>query len=62
MDFVTAANNCHVRASISRRSNPEKRYPKNHFYTLFERVPVEDQRATDWQEYDHEVTETSIIA
>jgi len=61
MDFVTAVNNCHVRASIFRTSNPKKQYVKNHFYTLFERVPVNDQRETDWEEYDPEAEETSII-
>ena len=61
MDFVTAERNCHVRASIFRKSDPDKRYAKNHYYSLFERVPVDDQRATDWEEYDSESIKTSII-
>jgi len=28
------------------------RYPKNHFISLEERVPLEDQYYDDWEEYD----------
>ena len=61
MNFVDAVNACHARAAIYRTSNPKKKYAKNHHYSLFERVPVNDQRADDWEEHDPEPNETSVI-
>ena len=51
MNYQDAKSMCHVRSAIFRQSK-RVRYWKNHPVPLDERVPVEDQSATDWQEYD----------
>ena len=61
MKFLDAVYNCHVRSSIYRKSNPDKKYPKNHRYSLFARVPVSDQRTDDWEEYDPEDFEEHVV-
>lgn len=52
MTFQDAVECCHVRSAIYRTSNPQLLFWKNHFTPLGERVPIEQQRQTDWQEYD----------
>ena len=52
MGYEDAKKYCHVRSSIYRRSRPGQRYPKNHTIPFDERVPLEDQKATDWMEHD----------
>lgn len=43
---------CAVRSSIRRYSKPHLKYPKNHDVPFDERVPLADQLADDWEEYD----------
>ncbi len=43
---------CHVRSSIYRKSKSNIKYPKNHSLSFDQRVPVIDQTAGDWEEYD----------
>lgn len=50
--LLDAIDQCHVRSSVFRVSNPGVRYPKNHFTPLLDRIPAEDQVATDWLEHD----------
>jgi hypothetical protein len=52
MKFLEAVCGCHVRSAIYRRSVPEHLWWKNHPLPLSCRVPVADQRAEDWEEYD----------
>ena len=52
MKFEKACEWCHVRSAIYRESNPNVKYPKNHNLSFAERVPVIDQQASDWAEYD----------
>jgi hypothetical protein len=52
MEFKEACSLCAVRSAIYRESRPTVRYWKNHTVPLTERVPVEDQAATDWKEHD----------
>jgi hypothetical protein len=52
MDFKTACSLCHVRSAIYRTSSPTFKYWKNHFLSLASRVPLLDQQATDWEEFD----------
>lgn len=59
--FASAASGCLVRGYIARRENPELHYWKNHPVPLAERVPVEDQRADDWDDFDPEGEATSIV-
>lgn len=43
---------CHVRSAIYRKSKPDKKYWKNHPIDIIDRVPEEDKRANDWEEFD----------
>ena len=52
MTFERVCRYAHVRSAIRRASKPHLKYWKNHQVPLSERVPVEDQRALDWEEYD----------
>lgn len=52
MTFEDVKQWCHVRSSIYRESKPEIKYAKNHDVPFKERVPIEDQEADDWAEYD----------
>ena len=52
MTFEDAVNKCHVRSAIYRLSNPNVKYPKNHTLPFLKRVPLKDQFADDWEEYD----------
>ena len=52
MKYEDAKRCCAVRSAIRRKSKPTVRYWKNHTIPLDERVPAEDQLATDWEEYD----------
>ena len=52
MDFKKAVTTCHVRSAIYRTIDPTKRYYKNHTIKLEDRVPIEDQKYNDWEEYD----------
>ena len=55
MTFKEAVKTCHVRSAIYRESKPEIRYWKNHHKQLSERVPLEDQKAKDWEEMIQEI-------
>lgn len=50
--FQNAVDCCAVREAIYRNDNPGARYYKNHPIPLKNRVPIEDQTATDWRIYD----------
>ena len=52
MIFKEARMCCHVRNAIYRESNPTVKYSKNHEIPLGVRVPIADQQADDWLEYD----------
>ena len=52
MNFDTATRRCHVRSSIYRASDPTTKYAKNHTIPFDHRVPIADQLATDWEEWD----------
>lgn len=52
MNFWEAAERCHVRSAIYRKSNPNRLYWKNLATPLDARVPSGDKLATDWAEYD----------
>ena len=52
MDYETAKCRCHVRSAIFRRAFPEKKFAKNHYQSFDIRVPIEWQKADDWEEYD----------
>ena len=52
MQFLEAFRYAHVRSAIRRKSKPEFRYWKNHSLPIKSRVPIEDQAANDWEEYD----------
>jgi len=52
MKFDVAKSTCHVRSSIYRKSKPDVKYSKNHTLSFDIRVPIEDQKADDWEEYD----------
>lgn len=62
MEFKEAVETCHVRSAIYREgdkfrkdgSGRLKLYGKNHQIPLKERVPIEDQKFDDWEEYDPE--------
>ena len=43
---------CHVRSAVYRKSKPDKKYWKNHTTPIVQRVPILDQLANDWEEYD----------
>jgi hypothetical protein len=43
---------CHMRSAVRRKSKPNKKYWKNHTTSIMDRVPEEDKKATDWEEYD----------
>lgn len=59
--FDQAVRTCMVRGYIARRESPELHYWKNHPVPLDKRVPLSDQRADDWDDYDPEGEETSIV-
>lgn len=52
MNYDDAKQRCHVRSAIRRRAKPEAKYWKNHTVPLDDRVPEDDKRANDWEEYD----------
>lgn len=53
MNFIKAAQRCHVRAGIYRAGQiPHVIYAKNHEIPLEDRVPKHDQAQDDWKEYD----------
>ena len=52
MKYIDAKRIIHVRSSMRRTSKPDVKYWKNHEVPLDERVPVEDQLADDWEEFD----------
>ena len=52
MTFEDAKLFCHVRSAIYRKSKPSIKYNKNHDVPFEDRVPPEDQKASDWAEYD----------
>ena len=60
--YENAKKFCHVRSSIFRVNTPEIRYPKNHPVPFDERVPLADQAADDWMEYDPRDSESPSAA
>ena len=52
MTYEEAKSWCHVRSAIYRKAKPGIKYAKNHMIPFDERVPLEDQQADDWQEWD----------
>lgn len=52
MKYIDAKRIIHVRSAMRRTSKPDVEYWKNHEVPLDERVPVEDQLADDWEEFD----------
>jgi hypothetical protein len=50
--FEDAVRTCHVRSAIRRKSKPDVKYWKNNCVSLESRVPISDQNAHDWEEYD----------
>jgi len=52
MTFEEAILSCHVRSAIYRKSKPNIKYNKNHDVPFENRVPIEDQKANDWEEFD----------
>jgi len=59
MTFEEAKSWCHVRSSIYRESKPEVKYGRNHDIPFEIRVPIVDQLANDWKEYDPRDDESS---
>jgi len=59
MKLDDAILKCHVRSAIYRTSQGvEWKYWKNHRKSLKKRIPLEDQKADDWEEYDPREHET----
>jgi len=52
MKLKEAIAQCHVRSAVYRKSKPDKKYYKNHTIKIIDRVPVDEQSANDWEEYD----------
>jgi hypothetical protein len=52
MTLKDAISKCHVRSSIYRKSNPKKKYAKNHPVPFCDRIPILDQVEDDWEEWD----------
>jgi len=52
MTFEEVKICCHVRSTIYRKSNPSTKYYKNHSIPLEVRIPIQDQKANDWEELD----------
>jgi len=62
MTFKDAVSRCKVRGYIARESKSNSsKYWKNHPERLEDRVPVWDQKADDWDTFDPEGEETSIV-
>ena len=61
MTLIEVMRQCKVRGYIARKSNPEKKYWKNHTEPFTTRIPIEDYNATDWECHDPEQEETSIM-
>jgi len=71
MKFRDAVNCCKVRGYIARPNgyhadcdscSPDFKYWKNHPVLLENRVAIQDQVEHDWEVFDPEGEETSIIA
>lgn len=61
MTFERAVRTCPVRGAIYRDTNPRgKLYAKNHEVPLEVRVPIEDQRHDDWEEWDGEGCDNAV--
>lgn len=52
---------CKVRGYVARDSKPEQKYWKNHTIPLVDRIPIKDQKASDWDHHDPEGEEYSIV-
>ena len=52
MEIDRAIDICHVRSAIFRKAKPDLRYYKNHSVPFKTRIPIADQLAVDWEEYD----------
>jgi len=61
MPFIDAVFRCKIRGYIARKSKPHKNWWKNHTIRLEDRVPIEEQKANDWNTFDPEGEETSIV-
>jgi len=53
---------CKVRGYIARKTKPEEKFWKDNLTPLADRVPDEDQSAEDWEHYDPEAEEASVVA
>jgi len=51
LTFDQAVQTCHVRSAIFRKGHA-LRFWKNHEIPLGNRVPLDDQNADDWEEFD----------
>lgn len=67
MSLQEAMTRCFVRGYIARKSKPNDKYWKNgtrngvHFYNIPSILSIEDKIAIDWNTYDSEGEETSVI-
>lgn len=61
MTFEQACRLCLVRGYVARDSLPGIHIWKNHTIPMQDRIPVELQTGTDWETYDPEGEETSIV-
>jgi len=61
MKFREAESKCHVRGYIARDAAPDNKFWKNHSVPLECRVSIQDQLEKDWNHYDPEGIETSIV-
>lgn len=61
MKFRDAVEKCKVRGYIARDAEPQKHYAKNHNAPLECRVAWQDQICHDWNHYDPEALETSVV-
>ena len=52
MKLQEAIGRCHVRSAIYRKSKPDKKYFKNNPTDIIDRIPKEDRKASDWEEFD----------
>ena len=50
MKFKNIYKTCHSYGCVFRKSNPSKRYTKDNFLNLEDRVPKDEQLFDDWME------------
>jgi hypothetical protein len=61
MTFDEAVRRCMVRGYVARESLPGIKLWKNHEIPIAERVPTDLQDGNDWDHFDPEGEETSIV-